>query len=83
VRVSTDEQAAEGPSLDAQRRQLEGWAMTAGRTFDRIVVEPGASARTKEFTKRSEGAKLWADLRRGDTLVGVKMDRMFRNTRAA
>jgi putative DNA-invertase from lambdoid prophage Rac len=80
VRVSTDEQAESGQSLDVQRRQLEGWAQMCGRNIDHFVIEPGVSA-TKEFIKRPEGGKLWAELRKGDILVGVKMDRMFRNTR--
>ena len=31
------------------------------------------------FAERPEGGKLWAELRKGDTLVAAKLDRMFRS----
>jgi DNA invertase Pin-like site-specific DNA recombinase len=81
VRVSSDAQAEQGQSLPAQQQQLHGWAAMCGRQIDRIVVEPGVSASSVEFVKRPEAGKLWADLRQGDTLIGTKLDRCFRNTR--
>jgi DNA invertase Pin-like site-specific DNA recombinase len=80
IRVSTGSQSEDGQSLDVQRRQLEGWAQMTGRTIDRIFVEPGVSG-TLAFIRRPVGTQLWAELRKSDTVVGVKMDRMFRNTR--
>ena len=77
-RVSTDAQAEDGQSLDVQQRQLEGWAMQRGQQLDQVVVEAGVSG-TVLFQERPEGAKLWASLKRGDTLVAAKLDRMFRS----
>lgn len=77
-RVSTDAQAEDGESLDVQRRQLEGWAMQRGQPLDEVVVEPGVSGAVP-FSERPEGGRLWADLRKGDTLVAAKLDRMFRS----
>jgi putative DNA-invertase from lambdoid prophage Rac len=78
VRVSADQQAEDGQSLEVQRRQLEGWAMQRGASLDQVIVEPGISG-SIPFSERPEGGKLWADLRKGDTLVAAKLDRMFRS----
>jgi putative DNA-invertase from lambdoid prophage Rac len=77
-RVSTDMQAEDGQSLEVQRRQLEGWAMQRGATLDGVRVEAGVSGAVP-FHERPEGGKLWAELRKGDTLVASKLDRMFRS----
>ena len=77
-RVSTDTQAEDGQSLDVQQRQLEGWALQRGVSLDEVHVEAGVSGAIP-FHERPEGAKLWAGLRAGDTLVAAKLDRMFRS----
>jgi putative DNA-invertase from lambdoid prophage Rac len=77
-RVSTDAQAEDGQSLDVQQRQLEGWAMQRGQPLDQVVVEAGISGAIP-FHERPEGAKLWSELRKGDTLVASKLDRVFRS----
>jgi putative DNA-invertase from lambdoid prophage Rac len=77
-RVSSDAQAEDGQSLDVQQRQLEGWAMQRGRPLAGVFIEAGVSGAVP-FQERPEGAKLWADLQRGDTLVAAKLDRMFRS----
>jgi putative DNA-invertase from lambdoid prophage Rac len=78
VRVSTDMQAEEGQSLEVQQRQIEGWAMQRGTSLDAIHVEAGISGAVP-FSDRPEGGKLWAELRKGDTLVAAKLDRCFRS----
>ena len=77
-RVSTDSQAENGQSLDVQWRQLEGWALQRGVGLDAVHVEAGVSGAVP-FHEPPEGAKLWAGLRAGDTLVAAKLDRMFRS----
>ena len=77
-RVSTDEQVTNGQSLDVQESTLRGWASMHGRKIDQVVIEAGVSG-GKEFAKRPEGAKLWSELRKGDTLVATKIDRLSRN----
>ena len=78
VRVSTDEQAESGQSLAVQEQQLRGWAMQHGVALDAIHIEPGISGAIA-FNERPEGGKLWAELRRGDTVVAAKLDRVFRS----
>jgi DNA invertase Pin-like site-specific DNA recombinase len=80
ARVSSDAQAEQGQSLEVQQRQLEGWAMQRGATLDAIHVEAGVSGAVP-FHERPEGGKLWAALRKGDTLVASKLDRCFRSAR--
>jgi putative DNA-invertase from lambdoid prophage Rac len=77
-RVSTDAQAEAGQSLDVQQRQLEGWALQRGVSLDAVHMEAGISGAIP-FHERPEGGKLWGDLRKGDTLVAAKLDRMFRS----
>lgn len=77
-RVSTAQQADEGLSLDVQQRQLEGWAHMQGRVVDAVFVERGVSG-SVPMQERPEGARLWAGLRSGDTVVAAKLDRLFRS----
>jgi DNA invertase Pin-like site-specific DNA recombinase len=78
TRVSTQAQADEGQSLDVQGRQLQGWAMIRGVELDEIFVERAVSGSAPVKT-RPEGERLWRLLRKGDTLVASKLDRMFRS----
>jgi len=77
-RVSTLAQADEGESLDVQRRQLEGWATMQGVTIDKVFVERGVSG-SVAVSERPEGGAMLALLRRGDTIVVSKLDRLFRS----
>ena len=77
-RVSTAAQVSEGESLDVQRRVLEGWAHMQGQRLDAVFVERGVSG-SVPLVQRPEGARLWAGLRRGDTVVAAKLDRLFRS----
>jgi len=43
IRVSTEEQAREGVSLDAQRQHIEVYAVATNRTIDDFIVEAGES----------------------------------------
>ncbi len=43
-------QAAEGESLDVQRRQIEGYAHMHGLAVDEIVVEEGVSVEERHAT---------------------------------
>ncbi len=77
-RVSTLAQADEGESLDVQRRQLEGWATMQGVIIDKMFVERGVSG-SVAVSERPEGGAMLARLKRGDTLVASKLDRLFRS----
>jgi putative DNA-invertase from lambdoid prophage Rac len=84
VRVSTLNQAREGDSLEAQRKQVVAYAASKGFELpeDRIYVEAGVSG-SVEFEARPEGQRLIESLESGDMLVFPKLDRAFRNTRDA
>jgi DNA invertase Pin-like site-specific DNA recombinase len=78
TRVSTQAQADDGQSLDVQGRQLQGWAMIKGVELDELFVERGVSG-SMAIKTRPEGGRMWRLLRKGDTVVASKLDRMFRS----
>lgn len=80
VRVSTEEQAREGVSLDAQTEKLRAYCSLNGLTLDTIYRDEGVSA-GKPLTERGEGAKLLAQLAAGTAthVVALKLDRLFRD----
>ena len=47
TRVSTEEQAAEGFSLEAQEAQIRAYATMRGLTMLELVADPGVSAGKK------------------------------------
>ncbi len=49
-----------------------------GQRLDAVFVERGVSG-SVPLVQRPEGARLWAGLRRGDTVVAAKLDRLFRS----
>ena len=60
---------------------LEG-AQRLGLPTPEILSEPpGTSGVSTVFRKRPEGRKLWHNLRKGDTLIVAKLDRLGRNCR--
>lgn len=82
VRVSTLDQVESGLSLEAQEKQIRGYAMMHDLTVDRFYVERGVSG-WKPLADRPEGGRLSASLRRGDIILCPKLDRMFRSARDA
>lgn len=82
IRVSTDKQATEGYSLEAQREKLtayctaQGWAAADAH----IYVDAGQSGKS---TDRPEFQRMIAAVAAGDVrrIVAVKLDRLSRNTR--
>jgi len=80
IRVSTDEQAKQGYSLQAQRDNLEEYAHTNGYAIAGVYVDEGKSAR-KKFTNRKEFMRMLEDVKAGriDVILFIKLDRWFRN----
>jgi putative DNA-invertase from lambdoid prophage Rac len=81
VRVSTEEQAAsDRTSLKEQERVIRGVAMTRGLDkFDVVVyADPGVSG-SIALKERPGGAKLFAQVQKGDVVCASKLDRMFRS----
>jgi putative DNA-invertase from lambdoid prophage Rac len=77
-RVSTVRQAAEGESLDVQRRQIEGYALMHGLALDDVVVEEGVSG-SVPVAERPAAGPLFARLGKGDVVIAPKLDRLFRS----
>ena len=81
VRVSTEEQAREGLSLDAQREQLVAYAKLRGLELVEILADEGVSA-GKPLHTRPAGSRLVERLQSGEAeaVVAYKLDRLFRHT---
>lgn len=80
VRVSTDDQAANGISLAEQRRRIEAYCQAHGLALVGFVEDKGESAKS---LKRAGFQKALKKLKRGDAggLVAVKLDRISRSIR--
>ena len=78
VRVSTDEQAAEGYSLDAQRSILEDHCLADGLDVFQVYEDDGYSGRN---TNRPAYRRMMDEIDSWDVLVVLKMDRIHRNSR--
>jgi DNA invertase Pin-like site-specific DNA recombinase len=75
IRVSTTEQV-DGTSLEEQRRQIAGNALTAGLSIDRWLEDGGVSGADPFFDRLgSHGVAL----QKGDTIIVAKLDRFSRD----
>jgi DNA invertase Pin-like site-specific DNA recombinase len=79
-RVSTDEQATNGQSLDAQRAKLEGYAKLHDLELVAVIVDAGASAKSLNRPGLQEAL---AKLRKGEAagLLIAKLDRLSRSVK--
>ena len=78
TRVSTEDQAKEGFSLEAQRERLEAYCKARGWAVAKKYVDDGHSGRD---TKRPAYQRMMAERDGWDTLLVIKMDRIHRNSR--
>ncbi len=80
IRVSTQEQAIHGLSVETQRENLWEWAKKNNVFVIGEYVDEGISAR-KKASKRPELQRLLKDVNAGkvDLIVFTKLDRWFRN----
>lgn len=80
IRVSTEEQALRGYSLEAQRETLESYAKAHGMIIVDFYQDEGKSAR-KPYRTRPEFMRLLHDVESGkiDLILFIKLDRWFRN----
>lgn len=78
VRVSTEEQADTGASLEAQEQTLMMEAVRRGYDFE-VVREEGKSAATIEKRDKLVEALDLLDKHKADVLMAVRMDRLSRN----
>lgn len=79
-RVSHEEAAKKGYSLEAQREDLIDYAKKKGYKIVDHYVDAGITAR-KNMNKRNEFQRLLDDVEAGkiDTIIFIKLDRWFRN----
>ena len=82
VRVSTEEQATEGVSLDAQRERLKAYALAHGAELLAIESDEGVSRKVSP-EKRPGLTTALTRVRAGeaDGLLVLKLDRLSRTTR--
>lgn len=80
ARVSTEEQAMHGVSLDAQKERLLQYARENSLTVVGLYVDEGISAR-KRYTRRPEFMRMLDDVKakKIDVVLFIKLDRWFRN----
>jgi len=77
VRVSTEEQALEGYSLDAQMKRLEKYCEMEGWEISGRYTEQGRSGRN---VNRPEYSRMMAEKDNWDVILVLKMDRIHRNS---
>ena len=80
IRVSTDEQAREGYSLEAQKAHLVEYAKKNNYSVVGLYADEGVTAR-KSYTKRKDFMRLISDVEAGkiDLILFIKLDRWFRS----
>lgn len=69
IRVSTEKQASEGVSLEAQEAKIEHWCKANGYELVKVYVDAGISG--KRMDTRKELLAALASLKKGMALVGV------------
>lgn len=78
IRVSTQGQADDGVSLDAQRAKIAAWADLNGYTLGEVFADEGISGAKAD----RPGLALALDaVKRGDALVVYSLSRLARSTR--
>lgn len=81
VRVSTEEQAKYGFSVEAQKDALDRWAHDNGAAVAGWYIDEGISAR-KKVKNRPALQRLLSDIQNGkeiDLIIFTKLDRYFRS----
>ena len=78
IRVSTDGQAQDGVSLDAQRAKIEAWCLLNDYQLSAVYVDAGISG--KNCNRPGLQAAL-TDCRKGSALVVYSLSRLSRSVR--
>jgi len=79
IRVSTEGQAMDGVSLDAQRAKIEAWCALNDYTLEAVHVDAGVSGQRVENRPGLQAAL--ADSRKGSALVIYSLSRLARSTK--
>ena len=81
VRVSTEKQASEGVSLEAQKAKIAAWCVTNGYELVNVFVDAGISG--KRMDKRPGLQDAMKSLKKGMALVSYSLSRLARSTKDA
>ena len=81
IRVSTEKQANEGVSLEAQEAKIVTWCKANGYELVRVYVDAGISG--KRMDTRKELLAALASLKKGMALVSYSLSRLARSTKDA
>lgn len=82
IRVSTEEQAIHGLSLEAQKKDLIDYAKRNNYEIVDFYIDEGKTAR-KKLNNRKELTRMLSDVKEGkiDLIIFTKLDRWFRNVK--
>lgn len=81
IRVSTERQASEGVSLEAQEARINSWCSANNYELVRVYVDAGISG--KRMDTRKELLAALAALKKGMALVSYSLSRLARSTKDA
>lgn len=81
IRVSTEQQATEGVSLEAQRTKIATWCVINGYELVNVFVDAGISG--KSMDKRPGLQDAMRSLKKGMALVSYSLSRLARSTKDA
>ena len=83
IRVSTERQADEGYSLDAQQERLQAYCQAHGWTVDasRIYIDAGVSGKSTQGRERFQAMIAAAKEGEINRIVAMKLDRIARNVK--
>ena len=79
IRVSTEEQAEEGYSLEAQEDRLVAYCEAQGWDVTDVYADKGHTGR--KITPRGEYQRMIGEKDQWDTILVLKMDRIHRNSK--
>ena len=80
IRVSTDAQAEQGVSLDAQQSRIKAYCIAQGYELIGVYSDAGLSGSTLDRPQLQEALSLLRQ-HKADALVVLKLDRLSRSTR--
>lgn len=81
IRVSTERQATEGVSLEAQQARIEQWCQANGYELVKVEVDAGISGKSMETRKGLQAAL--AGLKKDMVLIAYSLSRLARSTKDA
>lgn len=79
IRVSTQEQATEGVSLEAQQTRITAWCETNGYELATVCIDAGISG--SRMDNRPELQRALSNIKKGDALVVYSLSRLGRSTK--